>query len=66
MRETPRKGLWIPHPLAGEEKEVKMETPRTLSLRLAAVRVTVLPIITSVYYSVEDEVDYFVQFLLSL
>ena len=43
-----------------------METPRTLSLRLAAVIVTVLPIITSVYHSVDDEVDYFVQFLLSL
>ena len=43
-----------------------METPRTSSLRLAALMVTVLPIITSVSHSVEDEVDYFVQFLLSL
>jgi hypothetical protein len=43
-----------------------METPRTSSLRLAAVMVTVLPIIISVYHSVDDEVDYFVQFLLSL
>jgi hypothetical protein len=43
-----------------------MEIPLTLSLKLAAVMVTVLPIITSVYYSVDDEVDYFVQFLLSL
>ena len=43
-----------------------MEIPLTLSLKLAAVMVTVLPIITLVYYSVDDEVDYFVQFLLSL
>jgi len=49
-----------------EVKEVKMETPRTLALRSAAVMVTVLPIITSVYYSGGDAVDRFVEFLLYL
>ena len=50
----------------GDEKEVKMETPRTLALRLLAGMVTVLPISTSVYYSVGDAVGYFVEYLLYL